>query len=647
MNSIQELEQQRRLLRLEYLTEREAYRRMVEEQGLLRLVKRGDAWWPVRTGRSYYNSLNQLCIEVFRTDDEDIEHNFEYGRAVTFFCGGQGQSGKTGLHYFSFTGSVSFVERKGDGAREDGDRMVVCLPDSAPVADLQAAELLGVQLSFDETSYRTMFDALDRVIRSKGRLGYLRELFYSRLKPESYTFAPMHFPYLNKTQEEAVNRVLWAKDVAVVHGPPGTGKTTTLVEAIYETLRREPQVLVCAQSNMAVDWISEKLVDRGVPVLRIGNPTRVNDKMLSFTYERRFEAHPDYELLWAIRKAIRQLREHRKRGDEKYHQKLNRLKDRANELEIRINAQLFSEARVIACTLVGSAHRLLDGQKFGTVFIDEAAQALEAACWIPIRRCSRVILAGDHCQLPPTVKSIAAMKAGLGKTLMERIVEQKPEVVTLLKMQYRMNEEIMRFSSDWFYGNQVESAPEVKFRSILDLDLPMTWVDTSKFDIPDDCDVSFKEEFVGESFGRINRAEAELTLLALEQYFEKIGKTRVLNERLDVGVISPYRAQVQYLRRLLKKREYFKPFRKLISVNTVDGFQGQERDIILISLVRSNDEGQIGFLRDLRRMNVAITRARMKLIILGDATTMVRHPFYRKLYEYIEALRNEEPVPRI
>lgn len=647
MNSIQELEQQRRLLRLEYLTEREAYRRMVEEQGLLRLVKRGDAWWPVRTGRSYYNSLNQLCIEVFRTDDEDIEHNFEYGRAVTFFCSGQGQSGKPGLHYFSFTGSVSFVERKGDGAREDGDRMVVCLPDSAPVADLQAAELLGVQLSFDETSYRTMFDALDRVIRSKGRLGYLRELFYSRLKPESYTFAPMHFPYLNKTQEEAVNRVLWAKDVAVVHGPPGTGKTTTLVEAIYETLRREPQVLVCAQSNMAVDWISEKLVDRGVPVLRIGNPTRVNDKMLSFTYERRFEAHPDYELLWAIRKAIRQLREHRKRGDEKYHQKLNRLKDRANELEIRINAQLFSEARVIACTLVGSAHRLLDGQKFGTVFIDEAAQALEAACWIPIRRCSRVILAGDHCQLPPTVKSIAALKAGLGKTLMERIVEQKPEVVTLLKMQYRMNEEIMRFSSDWFYGNLVESAPEVKFRSILDLDLPMTWVDTSKFDIPDDCDVSFKEEFVGESFGRINRAEAELTLLALEQYFEKIGKTRVLNERLDVGVISPYRAQVQYLRRLLKKREYFKPFRNLISVNTVDGFQGQERDIILISLVRSNDEGQIGFLRDLRRMNVAITRARMKLIILGDATTMVRHPFYRKLYEYIEALRNEEPVPRI
>ena len=626
---IQALQQQRLLLQLEYQTEKEAFRRQTEQKGLARLVKRGDAWWPVRMGRSFYNSLNQLCVEVFRTSDEEIEHRFEYGRPVVFF---RGESGGTGLRYFPFTGAVSYVE---------GDRMVVSVPDTAPLIDLQSSEQqVGVQLSFDETSYKTMFDALDRVMRAKGRLGYLRDLFYSRQKAATYTFQPMRFPYLNETQEEAVNRVLWAKDVAVVHGPPGTGKTTTLVEAINEVLRREPQVLVCAQSNMAVDWISEKLVDRGIPVLRIGNPTRVNDKMLSFTYERRFESHPDYELLWAIRKAIRDLRAHRKRGDEKFHQKLERLKERAIELELRINAQLFGEARVIACTLVGSANRLLDGQKFGTLFIDEAAQALEAASWIPIRRVGRVILAGDHCQLPPTVKSIAALKAGLGKTLMERIVENKPETVTLLRTQYRMNEEIMRFSSDWFYGNQVESAPEVKFRSILDLDLAMTWVDTSQFDLPETSDVSFKEEFVGEGFGRVNKAEAELTLLALEQYFERIGKTRILNDRLDVGIISPYRAQVQYLRSLVKKREYFKPFRSLITVNTVDGFQGQERDIILVSLVRSNDEGQIGFLRDLRRMNVAITRARMKLIILGDVKTMGRHPFYRKLYEYVKALKD-------
>lgn len=629
------LQQQQLLLQMEYQAEKEAFRKQTEEMGLQRKVKRGDAWYPIKIGKSYYNSLNQLVVEVFRQDDQEIEHNFEFGKPVAFFSSESSSSrvsrdsSNSRIHYFPFTATVSYV---------DGDRMVIAVPDNGQLIDVQSADHVGVQLFFDETSYKTMFNALDRVMKAKGRLGYLRDLFYSQQQAETYSFPHIHFSYLNSTQEEAVNKVLRAKDVAIVHGPPGTGKTTTLVEAIYETLRQENQVLVCAQSNMAVDWISEKLVDRGINVLRIGNPTRVNDKMLSFTYERRFESHPDYDLLWAIRKAIRQLRAQKKHRDDKYHQKLGRLKERATELEVRINAQLFSEARVISCTLVGSANHLLERQKYGTVFIDEAAQALEAACWIPIRRASRVILAGDHCQLPPTIKSFAALKAGLGKTLMERIVENKPEVVTLLKMQYRMNEEIMRFSSDWFYGNQVESAPEVKFRSILDLDIPMTWIDTSQFELPEDSGISFKETFVGESFGRINKAEAELTLLALEQYFEKIGKGRILDERLDVGVISPYRAQVQYLRRLVKEKEFFKPYRHLISVNTVDGFQGQERDIILISLVRANDEGQIGFLRDLRRMNVAITRARMKLIILGDASTMTRHPFYKKLYEYIEAL---------
>ena len=625
---IQALQQQRLLLQLEYETEKEAFRQQTQQTGIERRVKRGDAWWPVKFSKSYYNSLNQLAVELVRTADTDIEHNFEFGKPVAFF---RIDSGETAIHHFRLTGIVSYV---------DGDRMVVTVPDGFPTVDLQNATTpdssLGIQLSFDETSYRLMMEALDRTIKGKGRLGYLRDLFYSHQKPETFVFPPIHFPYLNATQEEAVNMVLRAKDVAIVHGPPGTGKTTTLVEAIRETLMRENQVLVCAQSNMAVDWISEKLVDRGINVLRIGNPTRVNDKMLSFTYERRFEAHPDYPHLWAIRKAIRELRSRRKNvGSSAYHQKLESLKSRATELEIRINNDLFGEARVIASTLVGAANRLLDGQKFGTLFIDEAAQALEAACWIPLRRVSRVVLAGDHCQLPPTVKSIAALKAGLGKTLMERIVEMHPETVTLLKIQYRMNDDIMRFSSNYFYDGQVESAPEVKYRSILDMDVPMTWIDTSQFDLPL---TSFKEEFVGESFGRINKAEAELTLLTLQNYFEKIGKQRLLDERIDVGIISPYRAQVQYLRRLLMKREYFKPFRRLISVNTVDGFQGQERDIIVISLVRSNDEGQIGFLRDLRRMNVAITRARMKLIILGNAPTMTRHPFYRQLWQYIDNL---------
>lgn len=685
ISPIQALLQQRTLLQLEYYTEKEAFRKLTEQMGMQRKVKRGDAWFPLQVGKSFYNSLNQTAIEVFRTSDQDIEHNFEFGRPVMFFMvkkmgknESQGnaalqQSGNPSdanhkvqnsnlkgqsIKYFSFNGTVSYV---------DGDRMVVTVPDSAPLLELQqSTDPIGVQLSFDETSYKLMFEALDRVMKAKNnRLAYLRDLFYSHQKVGRFSFEPMKFPWLNPTQERAVNEVLWAKDVAIVHGPPGTGKTTTLVEAINETLMRESQVLVCAQSNMAVDWISEKLVDRGINVLRIGNPTRVNDKMLGFTYERRFESHADYPQLWAIRKAIRELRKNRKKGSENYHQKMDRLKSRAAEIELRINAELFGEARVIACTLVGSAHHLLEGMKFGTLFIDEAAQALEAACWIPMKRASRVILAGDHCQLPPTVKSIAALRAGLGKTLMERIAENKPEVVTLLKIQYRMNDEIMRFSSDWFYGGKVESAPQIKYRSVLDYDHPITWIDTSNEenqitiegeDAPEDSvstsssvsaanqnsDLNFKEQFVGESFGRINKAEAELTLLTLAEYFTKIGKQRVLEERIDVGIISPYRAQVQYLKKLIKKYEFFKPYRRLISVNTVDGFQGQERDVILISLVRSNDEGQIGFLKDLRRMNVAMTRARMKLIILGNKDTMTKHPFYKKLWEYVEAINNNE-----
>ena len=631
---IQYLRQLRVLLEMEYSCEKEEFRRQTEALGLQRKVKRGDAWLPVSVGKSYYNSLNQLAVEVYRTQDNEIEHNFEFGRPVVFFtCPAADDTAHgtaTGKPSFLFTGTVSYV---------DGDRMVVVVPDGAPLSKLQTTERLGVQLFFDETTYKLMFEALDRVIGAKGnRLAYLRDLFASTQKAGWLSFDPIRFPWLNSVQEQAVNKMLRAKDVAIVHGPPGTGKTTTLVEAIYETLRRENQVLVCAQSNMAVDWISEQLVDRGVNVLRIGNPTKVNDKMLSFTYERRFADHPDYPQLWSIRETIRKLRQNRnRRRDEGFHQKVERLKSRATELEIRINAQLFGEARVIASTLTGSANRLLSGQKFGTLFIDEAAQALEPACWIAIRKASRVILAGDHCQLPPTVKSIAALRGGLGTTLMERIVKQKPETVTLLKTQYRMNEQIMRFSSDWFYGGMIEAAPQVRFRGILDLDNPMTWIDTSA--------VAGKEEFVGESFGRINRAEADMTLDVLQEYFTRIGKARVLEERIDVGVISPYRAQVQLLRRLIRKKEFFKPYRALVSVNTVDGFQGQERDVIVISLVRANADGQIGFLSDLRRMNVAITRARMKLMIMGDVPTMTRHPFYRKLYEFIMENQTHGQVP--
>lgn len=628
------LTEQLRLLRMEYDEEKADFNKITERIGLTRLVERGNAWMPIRIGRSFYNSLNQRVLEISRasTDSDDDDHNFEFGRPVAFFTIDRSHGE---IPRFPFSGTVSYA---------DADRMVVAIPENVDVSILSLAETAGVMLSFDETTYQVMFETIDRVLKAKGRLGELRDLFYSNRKAQELSFAPIRFPYLNPSQEKGVNKVLYAKDVAIVHGPPGTGKTTTLVEAINETLRRESQVLVCAQSNMAVDWISEKLVDRGIHVLRIGNPAKVNDKMLSFTYERRFESHPDYPDLWGVRKAIRELQGAKRHASEQWHQKMDRLKSRATELEIRINNDLFNNAHVIACTLVGSASRLLEGMKFPTVFIDEAAQALEAACWIPMRRAGRVILAGDHCQLPPTVKSFEAMKGGLGMSLMERLVKSHSEAVTLLTIQYRMNEEIMRFSSEWFYHGAMTAAPEVRFRGILDYDTPIEWVDTSSIPVEQmqqDChEPSFREALAGQTMGRVNRDEAVLSLATLQEYIERIGKHRFIEERIDVGLISPYRAQVQYLRHLIKRTPYFKPLRKLISINTVDGFQGQERDVVMISLVRSNEDGNIGFLRDLRRMNVAITRARMKLIIIGDVATLSLHTFYRKLHEYISGLND-------
>lgn len=620
---MQDLQQQSAMLQKEYEYEKELYRQQTREAGIPKRIQQGVCWFPVKLGADRYNSLNQLTVEVTRTETEETEHSFEYGRPVCFFR----ISADRQIRYFNFSAVISYVQ---------DNKMVVVLPGPQVLPELVVTGELGVQLYFDDTSYKTMFAALREVAEAKGnRTARLREVLLGKAPALRRETGPVRFPWLNASQEKAVNQVLCAKEVAVVHGPPGTGKTTTLVEAVYETLHRENQVMVSAQSNTAVDWIAEKLVDRGIPVLRIGNPTRVNDKMLAFTYERRFEAHSDYPELWQIRKTIREmtgrLRKSGREDRERLHNQLTKLRVRATGLEIRIDTELFTEARVIACTLVGAASRVLERKRFSSLFIDEAAQAIEAACWIAISRADRVILAGDHCQLPPTIKCIEAARGGLGRTLLEKVVLHKPETMSLLKIQYRMHEDIMRFPSRWFYHDELEAAPEVKYRGILDFDTPVSWIDTSELDL--------QEKAVAEGTGRLNTGEAELLVRELKKYMERIGIRRILEEHIDFGVISPYRAQVHYLRHLLKKEPFFRPCRRLITVHTVDGFQGQERDVIMISLVRANEKGQIGFLRDLRRMNVAITRARMKLLILGEAVTLTRHPFYRELYEYIGELR--------
>ena len=637
---IQDLVRQKELLLKEYEFEKEQFQRQTENMGVQKKVRRGMCWFPLSVGRSYYNSLDQLVVELRRTTDLDVEHQFEPGKPVCFF-----QEDASGmLSYMKFVAQVSFVEE---------NSMVVSLPSAQALAQITDADRLGVQLYLDEYTYRLMFQALDTVISAKdNRLAQLRDICHTGAPASEFSFAPVRFPWLNPSQEKAADMVLRAKDVAVVHGPPGTGKTTTLVEAIYETLRREVQVLVCAQSNMAVDWISEKLSERGVSILRMGNPTRVTDRMLQDTYERRFERHPLYDQLWGIRRSIRQIYDSREGNRENRHQKISRLKERAAELEYTINESLFTDARVIACTLTGSAHPLLQGRRFGTLFIDEAAQALEAACWIAMQKADRIVLAGDHRQLPPTIKSPAALSGGLDKTLMQTICENKPRCVSMLNVQYRMCDEIMQFPNREFYDGQLHSDPSVKYRGILDWDTAIEWIESdletenedltpksnsfhlSDFTFP----FSSGELLASDGLSRINPAEAKQALQTLHDYIERIGRDRILHERLDIGIISPYKGQVQLLRRMLRRDSYWKPLRQLISVNTVDGFQGQERDIILISMVRNNEQGQVGFLSDLRRMNVAITRARMKLIIIGHSPTLCRHPFYKRLKHYIDNL---------
>ena len=602
---------------MEYEYEKSEFERLSGEQGVMRRVARGQCWFPVRLGRSYYNSLNRFVVEVARDEvADDVDSAFEYGRQVRFFY--EALDGR--IIYRNFPAMVSFC---------DGCHMAVVLPSTSALKEIDGVASLGVDLAFDETSFAAMREALDDVAAAKGsRLAELRDVLCGFVAPGFRELQPMTFPWLNASQQRAVNKTLCCRDVMVVHGPPGTGKTTTLVEAVYETLRREPQVMVCAQSNAAVDWICGKLIDRGVPVLRVGNPARVDDKVLSATYERQFEAHLDYPELWGVRKAIREVSAGRRRMSRAdasaLSNRLHNLRRRAVELEVKIQVEIFESARVVASTLVGSDNAVLKGRRFTTLYIDEAGQALEAACWIAIRKADRVIFAGDHCQLPPTVKSVEAERAGLSRSLMESVVDKCRSAVELLTVQYRMNEAIMRFSSDWFYGGRLQAAEEVKCRGILDFDSPVEWLDTSEMD--------FSEKYVSATGGRVNPDEGEFMLDSLEAYIKRIGEKRVEDENLDFAVISPYKAQVSWLRRNAKKRNVLRRLKGKIAINTIDGFQGQERDVVFISLVRSNDDGKIGFLSDLRRMNVAMTRARMKLVIIGSAATLTRHPFYEKLF---------------
>ena len=605
----------RQLVALELEEERRAYQRSLEDKGLSfsASIREPACRYPVRLGNTAYNPMGQLTLELrYEVGEDEVELDFEPGKPVTMFY--MADNGAKELQH------QCYVERVGDGM------MTVSLPSKAAEQSIRAIadrHLLGVQLGIDNTSFRVMTEALTEAEhKDDERFVRLREVLLGQRQPSFRTLPQLSFPWLNRSQQDAIQHAVECQEVSIIHGPPGTGKTTTLVETIIETLQRETQVLVCAPSNAAVDWISEQLMRRGIHVLRVGNPLRMSDEMLDCSYERRYAAHPDYHELWSIRKELRGGKGELK-GDRRH-----KLQLREMELEIKINADLFEQARVVSCTLIGSAYHIMERRRFSTLFIDEAAQALEPACWAAILKADRVVMGGDHQQLPPTVKSMEAAKGGLADTLMQKVVRLWPRAVSLLTVQYRMNKDIMAFPSRWFYHGQLQASPDAAQRLVSPLDTALMWIDTSQIS---------NSEFRISNGSISNSQEARLVIHTLRDYIEMISPQRIESERVDFGIITPYRGQARLIRRLLKMQHYFRRLKRQITVGTVDGFQGRERDVIVISLVRDNADGSIGFLRDLRRMNVAMTRARMKLIIVGNADTLGHHRFYNALIEHVKA----------
>lgn len=622
MNIEEELLKTLELIRKERLADLEYYRQKVLNTPLQTKTKEGICWYPVKLKRHYVGTGERNIIELERTNHLDQPHVFGAGKVVSIFSNANGTPER------DHTGGVINYVR-------DNTMVITMNVDELP--DWIEDHLLGVDVMFDEMTYREMETAMKTVIKAENnRVAELRDILLGRSTARFNETSPHFALELNTTQQKALNKVLSAKDVGIIHGPPGTGKTTTLVQSIKLAVKEEKQVLVCAPSNAAVDLLADKLSEQNLRVLRIGHPARVTEQSLSKTLDARIATHEYYKDLKDLRKRIGQLRDmaFKYKRNYGYSEKENRrlllqeakaAKADADVLEFYIINDLIQNSDVITCTLVGSSHPLLKGKRYKSVFIDEAAQALEPACWIPILRADRVIFAGDHCQLPPTIKSIEASREGLSQTLFEKCIQRQPKTSFMLQLQYRMHEDIMQFSSRYFYHNELIAHESVKFERIHPDELPVEFIDTAG------C--GFNETQDPETLSRFNGEEAQLLIRQLE----KLGTRISLPERtFTIGIITPYRAQVDHLKKLEEESTILEPLHPLITINTVDAFQGQERDVIVISLVRSNDKGEVGFLGDIRRINVAMTRAKKKLIIIGDSATLGSHAFYLELLDYVQ-----------
>lgn len=627
MTSIESLKHTLELLRKERQADLEYYRQKVLLRSLHQRVQEGTTWYPVRLRNDYIGTGERLVIEVERTNHLEQPHAFQAGKSVSVFCNASGKPEKEHAN-----GVINYVR--------DNTMVITLQGDELPdwIEDGQ----LGIDVMFDEMSYREMEFALKEVMKAENtRVATLREILLGDLAPAPTEPHALESTatFLNSSQADALQNVLSTKDIAFIHGPPGTGKTTTMVGAILAAVKKESQVLVTAPSNAAVDLLAEKLSDQGLQVVRIGHPARVTEQTLSKTLDARIAQHVHYPELRSLRKRMEQLKTmamkyKRNFGySEKEQRRLllqesKAAKADADVLEFHIVNDVLQKSDVICCTLVGCSHPVLRGRKYRTAFIDEAGQALEPACWIPLLRCERVVFAGDHQQLPPTIKSNDAAKEGLAVTLFEKGILKHPVKAKMLQVQYRMHQAIMAFSSRYFYHDQLLAHESVKAALLHPDQAPIEFVDTAG------C--GYNESQDPETLSRFNEEEAHLLIRLVERLIDDIGQETWLQDGITLGIITPYRSQVDLLHKLAEQSPVLEPLHKLVTINTVDAFQGQERDAIAISFVRCNDKSEVGFLSDIRRTNVAMTRAKKKLIMVGDSATLGAHPFYVELLEYVQ-----------
>lgn len=614
------------LLRLEKEEDFERFRREIQQLSVREKVEKGLCWYPLEVRKDGFTIGDRAFIIIERTTGINSPHRFKAGAPVDFYSRASDKFNSKDKQVQS--GVIQYVER---------NRMKVIL-NSKDLPEWIGLGQLGIDLLFDERTYLEMDKALKNLIKTNtGRLAELKAIFYGAMTPAYEAVPEVYNGLLNDSQIQAVQDILSAEDVSIIHGPPGTGKTTTLVHAIKLLCEKEPSVLVTAPSNAAVDLLATRLSEKGLNVVRIGNISRVDERLISLTLEGRLAEHPESKNIKKVRvqaaQARRVAQKHKRRfgaveREERRdsYREARELSHWARQLEERLVAQILLGADVIACTLVNTASSVLDQIQFRTVVIDEAAQALEPATWIPISRVHKVVLAGDPFQLPPTIKSISARKQGLELTLLEKAVGQLSKV-SFLDTQYRMNRKIMAFSNARFYDGQLKASDLVG-----DWELagggrsPVVFIDTAG------C--GFEEEQNAETLSRFNKGEHFILREHLLQFVAAYPEAQW--PHTSIAIISPYRAQCEYLNEELAEDEALAPYLPYIDINTIDAFQGQERDLIYISLVRSNDQGEIGFLSDYRRMNVAMTRAKKQLVVIGDSATIGGDDFYQAFLEYVE-----------